>query len=277
MDIFKLEILKIFLEIGIIASVIYLILLFIRGTRGAPILAGFIIAAVTLTLLSSWLKLEVINFILNRIWTIAAFALIIIFQPEIRRALAELGVRNTLLLRSKQKEKQNINIIIDSTFYLAERKIGALIAIEREIGMRALAETGVQINAKVSQQLLTTFFYPNTPLHDGGVIIRDSEVFAAGCFFPLTQDLSMSKSLGTRHRAGVGVSEETDCVCIVVSEESGTVSLAYRGRLVRAVSRERMERHLINLLVKNKSVIGNLEKIKQAISEEGIVQDDAKA
>ena len=246
------DILKVVFELFLLSSIIYLVLLFLKGTRGAPILAGFTIIGLLLTILAMTFKLEVVGWLIGQMW-----------------AFAELGVRNTMLVKSKQKEKENIQILIDAIFFLADRKIGALIAVEREIGMRFLADSGIYIGAEMSKELLTTFFYPNTPLHDGGVIIRRGIVHSAGCFFPLTQDMTMSKSLGTRHRAGVGVTEETDCVCIIVSEETGTVSLAYRGRLARGMTRERMERHLHNLLVKGKSsgLAGNVEMIKQAISE----------
>lgn len=265
----SLDILKIVFEIFLLSSIIYLVLLFLKGTRGAPILAGFTIIGLLLTIIALTFKLEVVGWLTGQMWAFAALLILIIFQPEIRRAFAELGVRNTMLVKSKQKEKENIQILIDAVFFLAERKIGALLAVEREIGMRFLADSGIYIGAEMSKELLTTFYYPNTPLHDGGVIIRKGKIHSAGCFFPLTQDMSMSKSLGTRHRAGVGVTEETDCVCIIVSEETGTVSLAYRGRLARGMTRERMERHLHNLLVKGKSsgLAGNVEKIKQAISE----------
>ncbi|MCM8533841.1 MAG: diadenylate cyclase CdaA, partial [Lentisphaeraceae bacterium] len=210
--------LKVIIELFLLSSIIYLILLFLKGTRGAPILAGFTIIGIFLTLIATLLKLEVVGWLIGQMWAFAALLILIIFQPEIRRAFAELGVRNTMLLKSKQKEKENIQILIDAIFFLADRKIGALIAVEREIGMRFLADSGVYIGAQMSKELLTTFFYPNTPLHDGGVILRRGIIHSAGCFFPLTQDMSLAKSLGTRHRAGVGVTEETDCVCIVISE-----------------------------------------------------------
>ena len=264
-----LDFVKILFELFLLSGFIYLVLLFLKGTRGAPILAGFTIIGIFITLIATVLKLEVVGWLIGQMWAFAALLILIIFQPEIRRAFAELGVRNSMLLKSKRKEKENIQILIDSIFFLAERKIGALMAVEREIGMRFLADSGIYVGAEMSKELLTTFFYPNTPLHDGGVIIRKGIIHSAGCFFPLTQDMTMAKSLGTRHRASVGVTEETDCVCIVVSEETGTVSLAYRGRLARGLNRERLERHLNNLLVKGKTsgLAGNVEKIKQAISE----------
>jgi len=257
------------IEIGLLSTIIYLVLLFLKGTRGAPVLAGFTIIGLFLTIVATTMNLQVVGWLINQMWAFAALLILIIFQPEIRRAFAELGVRNTMMLKSKKKEKENIQILIEAIVFLAERKIGALIAIEREIGMRFLADSGVYIGASMSKELLTTFFYPNTPLHDGGVILRRGVVHSAGCFFPLTQDLTMAKSLGTRHRAGVGVTEDTDCVCIIISEETGTVSLAYRGKLARGMNRERLERHLNNLIIKGKSsgLAGNVEQIKKAISE----------
>lgn len=261
--------LRIFMEISLLSALIYLVLLFLRGTRGAPILAGFTFLALILSVISSVIDLEVLSWLLTQMWTFAAVMVLIIFQPEIRRAFAELGAKNSILMKNKRKEKEILQNIVEATFYLAERKIGALIAIERDIGMRVLAESGTTINAELSKELLSTFFYPNTPLHDGGVIIRNGTVLAAGCFFPLTQDMTLSKALGTRHRAGVGVTEETDCVCIVVSEETGAVNLAYRGKLARGINAERLQRHLNNLILrKSSSVAGNVEKLKQVVSEE---------
>ena len=264
-----LDFLKILFELFLLSAFIYLVLLFLKGTAKAPYLAGFTIIGIFITLIATVLKLEVVGWLIGQMWAFAALLILIIFQPEIRRAFAELGVRNSMLLKSKKKEKENIQILIDAVFFLAERKIGAILAVEREIGMRFLADSGIYVGAEMSKELLTTFFYPNTPLHDGGVIIRKGMIHSAGCFFPLTQDMTMANLLGTRHRASVGVTEETDCVCIVVSEETGTVSLAYRGRLARGMNRERLERHLNNLLVKGKTsgLAGNVEKIKQAISE----------
>ena len=269
-----LAVIRFILEVGLLSSIIYLVLLFLKGTRGAPILAGFTFLALVLSVIASVANLEVMSWLLTQMWTFAAVMILIIFQPEIRRAFAELGSKNSMLMKNKRKEKEIIQNIIEATFYLAERKIGALIAIERDIGMRVLAESGTTINADLSKELLSTFFYPNTPLHDGGVIIRNGAVLAAGCFFPLTQDMTLSKSLGTRHRAGVGVTEETDCVCIVVSEETGSVSLAYRGKLARGINEERLQRHLNNLILrKTQSVAGNVEKLKQVVSEEEIFND----
>jgi diadenylate cyclase len=260
---------KIAAEVGMLTLVIYMVLLFVKGTRAAPILAGSAAIFLFSWGVSALFELEVIGWITTQVSAIVAFLAIIVFQPEIRRAFAELG--NTRgRHRDNAKIKEVIQIINDSAHYLAERKIGALIAIERSIGMRFLEESGTTLNSELSSELLSTIFYPNTPLHDGGVIISDHTINAAGCFFPLSQDSGIVKSLGTRHRAGVGVTEETDCVCIIVSEETGGISIAYRGRLARGVDEARLLRHLNNFLLndsdRNFSVVENVERLKQAVS-----------
>ena len=266
-----ISILKVSVEVSLLSVVIYTVLLFIKGTRAAPILAGAAFIFLLSWLVSSVFELAVLGWITTQISTLVAFLVIIIFQPEIRRAFAEFGkgrVRN----QNQTRIKEVIQIINDSAHYLAERKIGALIAIERSIGMRFLAESGVELNSDLTSELLCTIFYPNTPLHDGGVIISDDKIKAAACFFPLSQDNGIIKSLGSRHRAGVGVTEESDCVCIIVSEETGGISIAYRGRLARGVDEQRLLRHLNNFLLnkndnKNFSVSENVERFKQAVTQ----------
>jgi len=258
-------------EIGILTTLIYSALLFVRGTRASPILAGLVILMILLSLLSRMLGLDVMEFILMKTWTFLAVGALIIFQPEIRRAFAELGSQQTRLRghHKAKREKELITVLLDAAYYLANHRNGALIAIEQNIGTRAIAETGTYINAPVSKELLASVFYPNAPLHDGGVIIHEGLIVAAGCIFPLTQAPDLSKSLGTRHRAGVGITEETDAVAIIVSEESGAVSMAYKGRLIQGVSRHRLERHLTYYLVRKHLArtrgglvngIGNLQK-----------------
>jgi len=239
-------------EIGLLAVLIYLALQFVRGTRAVAVLAGIIVLTLGLSILSQTFQLEVIGWLVDRAWAVLAFTAVIVFQPEVRRALSELGVRRGFL-RSSWDETRALELVatlVDATFFLADRRIGALIAIEQSIGLRTYAETGTPVGATASSKLISSIFFPNTPLHDGGVIIRRDHVVAAGCIFPLSQNPDLGKTLGTRHRAAVGLTEETDAIVIVVSEESGAVSLARSGRLSRGVARERLRRHLINYLVK---------------------------
>lgn len=265
------------LEIGFLYLVIYSSLAFLRGTRGAPILVGLTVIFFLTGMAANWLGLEVLDFLITKVWTILPIVLLIIFQPELRRAFAELGSSQGAFYQTRRRSMEAVETLIDTMYHLGGRKIGALVAIERNIGMRTIAETGTPLDTPLNANLLATIFYPNTPLHDGGVIVKDGRMVAAGCIFPLSQNDEVSRSLGTRHRAGVGITEETDCVTIIVSEETGKVSLAHKGHLVRDVDKERLRRHLTNYLVKTNtpeqapnSSGGLLEKIdhlKQAVKE----------
>ncbi|MFA6567007.1 MAG: diadenylate cyclase CdaA [Victivallales bacterium] len=239
--------LSLVMEVGILAVLIYYGLYFLRGTRAANVLAGIIIALLLLTLATDFLKLEVITELLNGLWMIFPLAIIVIFQPEIRRAFAHLGSSRPFARRMKQEE--TINEVVKSVEYLSVNKRGALIVFQRQIGMRALISSGIKINAEVSHQLIQTIFHPNTPLHDGAIAIDDNEIIAAHIIFPLTQSVSLSDSLGTRHRAAIGVTEETDAVAVVVSEETGGISIAYRGNLVRNITTEKLSQFLRSLLI----------------------------
>ncbi|HEY8240059.1 MAG TPA: diadenylate cyclase CdaA, partial [Kiritimatiellia bacterium] len=191
-----------------------------------------------------------LTWILQRFSVYVAVALLIIFQPEIRRALAELGKQHMF---SSEAERPVVDNIVKTVTALAERKIGALIALEREVTTKAIQETGTPIDSLVTPELLSSIFYPHTPLHDGGVIIKDDRVVAAGCLFPLSQREELSKSLGTRHRAAIGLSDETDAIVLVVSEETGALSVAFKGRLRRVQDEQRLRRILSAVLYRGAS------------------------
>lgn len=237
--------LTVFIEILILWYVIYVLLLFIKGTRTVQVLKGLSILIVAF-FLSQLLDLGVINWILTRIFTIAVVAFLIIFQPELRRGLARLG-QNPFFSVFSREHRKIIDEIIKAIFALSGKKIGALIALEREIGLRTYIESGVLLSSKVSSELINTIFMPNTSLHDGGVIIRDGRIQAAGCLFPLTENPKVSKTLGTRHRAALGLSEETDAVVIIVSEETGAISIAVSGKLIRNLNEETLRKSLDKL------------------------------
>jgi diadenylate cyclase len=243
--------LSLVMEVGILAILIYYGLYFLRGTRAANVLAGIIIALLLLTLATDFLKLAVITELLNGLWMIFPIALIVIFQPEIRRAFAHLGSSRPFTRRMKQEE--TINEVIKAVESLSANKRGALIVFQRQIGMRALISSGIKINAEVSHQLIQTIFHPNTPLHDGAIAIENNEIVAAHIIFPLTQSVSLSDSLGTRHRAAIGVTEETDAVAVVVSEETGSISMACRGNLARNISIGKLSEFLRSLLIPSKN------------------------
>jgi len=238
-------------EIIVLACVFYYIFLFLHGTRGAQVLMGLAVLLVLLIGMTNLLNLTELNWLLRRLSVYISIALLVIFQPEIRRALAELGKQPASTV---SKDKLNvIDHVVQAVMLMADHKIGALIAFEREIGIRDIQETGIKIDAPVVPELLASMFFPHTPLHDGGVIIRNTRIAYAGCVFPLSQQVNLHKSLGTRHRAALGLSEETDAVIIVVSEETGTVSVCFRGRLSRGLDGERLKRFLAALMKGKKS------------------------
>jgi len=235
---------KILIEIGILWFVYYGILIFARGTRGVYVLRGIILITLFF-IVTKQLGFERINWILTKIFALSVLAFLIIFQQEIRRGLANIGQRRWS--RFFLKESEIIKEITTACFLLSKRKIGALIAIERETRLENYIESGIDIDAKVNSELLMTIFMPNTPLHDGGIVIAGERIAASGCLFPLTQNPKVSTMLGTRHRAALGLSEETDAIAVIVSEETGGVSVAIGGRLTHDLDRESLERVLSNL------------------------------
>lgn len=235
---------KIFLEIGILWFVFYVILIFARGTRGVHVLKGIILIGLFF-IITHQLGLDTINWIFTKIFAISVVTFLIIFQPELRRGLASIGQHRWS--ETFFKESEIINEVVKAAMSLSKRKIGALMAIERENMLTHYVESGIEIDANVSTEMLITIFMPNTPLHDGGIIISGNRVVGAGCLFPLTQDPNVSRTLGTRHRAAIGLSEETDAVVIIISEETGSISLATGGRLTHDLDRNTLERVLNDL------------------------------
>lgn len=232
---------KIIFEVLILWFIYYLVFLFIRGSRTVQVIKGLIII-VGLLIITQQLGLTTVSWIITKIFPISVLAFLIIFQPELRRGLARLGQFGAML-----KEEKVIDEIVKSAGILSKKKIGALVAIEREIGLRPYIESGVMLDSKVTSELINTIFMPNTPLHDGGIIIQGSTVIAAGCLFPLSQDQRLSKTMGTRHRAAIGLTEETDAVVIVVSEETGAISVSIAGKLTRDLDKETLSKILNNL------------------------------
>ena len=240
-----LIVLKPIFEIGILTVFFYNVILFIRGTSIIPVLKVLVLLFVGF-FLAQKLHLYTINWVLTKLFAILVIALLIIFQPELRRALVHLGGGSFFGFTaiSKQSVIDEIALAISS---LSQKKIGALIAIEREIGLKNYMETGVNLESIVSQALLTTIFMPNTALHDGGVVIQEDRIVAAACIFPLSRNLNLEKTMGTRHQAAIGLTEETDAMVLVVSEETGTISLAYRGKLSRGLDEMSVRRILANI------------------------------
>lgn len=237
-----------FLEILVLSVAFYYLIRFFRGTRAAQVLTGLVVFVLTMLFLTQVFQFEALNWLLQRFFVYVAIALLVIFQPEIRRGLAEIGKQPAF--SSAARERGLVEAVVRAAALLSERKIGALIAIQREIGTRAVQETGKRIDACVSAELLATLFYPHTPLHDGGAVIADDRLAAAGCLFPLAQENESTLPLGMRHRAALGLTEETDAVVVVVSEETGILSVAFKGRLSRGLDEEKLRRMLTRVLLR---------------------------
>lgn len=255
------------LEIAILAAIFYFLINYFKGTRGAAILSGLAILFVFLIVTTKFTNLLILNWLLQRLMVYLSVALVVIFQPEIRRALARLGRQGSFL--AAKKRKALADPISEATLALAARKIGALIAIEREVETRGIQDTGVRLNGEVSTELLMSIFYPGTPLHDGGVIISEDRIAAAACVFPLSQNDELARSLGTRHRSAIGLTEETDTVVIVVSEETGVISIAYNGRLKRGFDGPHLRRVLSSFLGREQSGLRALGKKQRAEDRSG--------
>jgi len=232
------------IDISIVAYIFYKIFMFIKDTRAEQVFKGIIFLLLA-TQLSNTFKLHTVYWISLKALDYGVIAALIIFQPEFRAGLEHIGRAKFNLFgknvnTSEETLNRNIEEIVEALYSLSRQKIGALIIMERETRISDIINTGTIIDAEISRQLLINIFIPNTPLHDGAVVIRDSKVKAAACFLPLTESKDLSKDLGTRHRAGIGVSEVSDCITLIVSEETGGVSIAKAGKLYRDISRERM-------------------------------------
>ena len=247
------------IDIILVSVIIYYLLKFIIGTRGWQILIGLFFL-LFIWLAAKILHLTTIEWIFDNLWSIGIFILIVVFQPEIRRGLAKIGERG-LLRYSLLSKKKAIDEIIRAATFLAERKIGALIVFERSIDLENYTEGCVKLDADISLELLISIFIPQTPLHDGAVIIKDQRIASARCFLPLTINPNIPKNIGTRHRAGIGISEETDAVALIVSEERGEISLAIDGKLYRNLDPLTLRNMLIKVLEIEKSdIVENIRK-----------------
>ena len=220
------------IEILVVAFVLYRVLLLIQGTRAVQMLIGIVV--LVLAYVIAWLaKLSMITYLLELVFTYGAFAALIIFQPELRAGLAHLGQSRVTRLFRRMEEMDVADEITEAIERLTRSGIGAIVVLEREMALGDYIESGSEMQAKVSADLLTTIFTPYSPLHDGAVIVRGDTIIGAGCILPLSQAPLSDRTLGTRHRAAIGLSEETDALVIVVSEETSTVSMALAGRLTR--------------------------------------------
>lgn len=235
------------LEIIILTLGIYSAFRIIRGTRSAPVVTGFIVLLLAVTLVTLLLQLTVLITLLKNVAGILALAVLILFQPELRRILGELG--NLPMLTSTHEQREAIEVVLQACENLSEVRIGGLIAIERSILLEEAVESGIVVDCEATPEMLETIFFPNNAVHDGGVILKGDRITHAACIFPLTDRKDLAKTMGTRHRAAIGLSEETDAIVVVVSEETGNISYACKGQLVRRVTIEALREFLSGELV----------------------------
>lgn len=239
------------IDMLVVAALIYKLFLWIKGTRAVQLLKGLVVLLIATTV-SNWLGLYTINWILKSIQGMLIVAIPVVFQPELRRALERLGrgkffVRPLIFL-GEEDTTRIINEIIRAVLVMAKNKMGALIVIERETGINDYIETGVKLDCVISGEFLINIFIPNSPLHDGAVVVRGDRVASAGCFLPLTENPNLSQELGTRHRAAIGISEISDSVAIIVSEETGIISTAHDGKLTRYLDEKTLRETLTGML-----------------------------
>lgn len=238
------------LDILIVAFIFYKILEFIKETRAQQLIKGLLVL-VAAFFLSDIFNLYALNWLLRGTMTVGAIALVVVFQPELRRALEYVGRSKIVKAPFGQLDKEKAKAITDefvkAVSACSSTKTGALIILERETSLTEIAESGTEIHADISAQLLMNIFYEGAPLHDGAVIIRGDQIYAASCVLPLTNNKDLNKSLGTRHRAGIGVTEHSDAIALIVSEETGIISMAVDGKLTRFLDAKKVEKTLLNL------------------------------
>lgn len=252
-------------EILILAVLIYYAFRIVRGTRGWPVVIGFVVVIMALALATTILNLQVLRWMLGSASFFIVLGAIVVFQPELRRMLGELG--NLPLFASASEQRESIEVIIQTCERLGDVKIGALIAIEQSIQLQEAVEAGVKVDCDATPEMLETIFFPNNAVHDGGVIIKGDRIAYAACIFPLTQRTDLNKSLGTRHRAAIGLSEETDAAIVVVSEETGMISYAYKGQLVRGVSLVELRAFLTSVILRPTKSHGIYQWVRSWLGE----------
>ncbi len=251
------DIIRHIVDVAIVAYALYKLMLLIRETRAEQVLKGLAILLFA-TWMSNILNLSTVHMILRNTAQLGVIALLIVFQPELRRALEQIGrgriFDKVMFTQNDEDVTEVIENIVGAVQNLSSSRTGALIVIERKTGLNDVVETGVRLDARLTRELLENIFVPNTPLHDGAVIVRESRIVAAGCFLPLTENPNLSKQLGTRHRAALGISEASDALAIIVSEETGIVSIASDGKLTRYLDAEGLRGILEKIYVKEKEL-----------------------
>ena len=259
------------LDVAIVSYIVYKMIGFIRETRAMQLIRGLVIIIVAF-FVSDIFNLYLLNWLLKSLFTMGLFAVVVLFQPELRRALEQVGRKNLMNTNSfrnidKNKAVETVDALVSAIDDFSATRTGALIAIERETMLNDIIETGVVVDAEISIRLLGNLFYEGSPLHDGGVIIRGARIHAASCVFPLTEKKNIGRNLGTRHRAGVGLSEVCDALIIIVSEETGVVSIAEDGKIRRFVDLKTIEKMLLNMYLPSER--GMYDRVAKLVRRKG--------
>ena len=240
------------IDILVMTYIIYKLIMSVKETRAAQLLKGLVVVLV-FSRIAQALNLYTVNWLISNIFTVGLMIIIVVFQPELRKAFEKIGRGNSLFnfakIRSRDYEMKT-DEIANAVSSMARQKIGALIVLENESSLKEISETGTYLNAEISSELLINIFFPNSPLHDGAVVIKEEKIVAAGAILPLSDNFNISKELGTRHRAALGMSEKSDAFIIVVSEETGVVTTVYKGELSRNIDTETLKQSLNNLFVR---------------------------
>ena len=256
------------LDIAIVAFLVYKVLGFIKETRAEQLAKGLLVLVI-FTILSDFIHLYTLHWILSGLLSVGLIAIVVIFQPELRRALEHLGrnrFSNIMGDIDKEEAKRMVTEIVRAVETMSSSRTGALIVIEKEITLNDIVETGTVIDAYISAEMIGNIFYEGAPLHDGALILRGDRLYAAGCVLPLTQNKELSKELGTRHRAGIGITENSDALVIIVSEETGVISLAQNGELTRFLEAKRIEKTLLDLYLQGDSRGMFQEKLSRVVN-----------
>lgn len=265
------------IDILIVAFVVYKLLGLIKQTRAEQLLKGVMLLVIA-TFVSDLLNLHTINWILKGTVALGAVAILIVFQPELRRGLEYMGrtkfMKGPSNRLDKEKGKQVTTQIVKATESFSDEKVGALIVFERDTNLTDIAETGTLIDAEISEQILGNIFYEGAPLHDGAVIVKDGRIRAAGCVLPLTKNNNISKSLGTRHRAGIGITEHSDAITLIVSEETGIISMAEDGQLTRYLDLKTVEKKLLNMYLNTESMTTTMSAVHKMVNKVRGGKDD---
>lgn len=261
---YPIKIVVLLVDIAIVSYIIYKSIKLLKGTRAMQLIKGIVILVFG-TALSEFLSLNILHYLLSSIMTYGVLLAIVVFQPELRKALEQVGnadIKKILYLEEDDDELSAVDSVVDAALEMSKNNVGALMVFERESSLEELTRTGVVLDSKTSKELLINIFVPDTPLHDGAVIIRDNKIVAASCILPLTDKITLDRIFGTRHRAAIGVSENTDSIAVVVSEETGAISLAIEGKIIRDISAEQLKKELRKRLSRERKNINYLKKKK---------------